>query len=518
MQTDTLTDKILATLKERDLLAKREVIESALTDPATEEWGSKHLNPSTLLSREELVLYNKLEHSGALQPILRDPELGTTRPFLEDEIRSAIESLEASTATIQKQTETLSFQCETLKKQLRQQVNWEQDRSRDIARLRKKHEARRQSTIIAANDLSDELEASFRSATEKTSTKNKQILSLLSSQLKQDDKVLADIETLITGIKSNGNDAETVERASQLSVMLADYNAEEIHYRLDRLYLETIHHESIQSRPSKSSQIGTESETVAALEEELESLYPEIEILAEMSTKQQFHEPILREIHNQHNQLHATSKEKLERALDVLIDMTESKKTLTQNLNNQESSHELLEQLATLYQTEVGTTQQITQPPSRRESLRRRSIQTNLLLTTPPNPTTLPEQPALESLLRRIGVSAESVIRPRAEDGGAQGLHEKRIQLSETLRALGMAVDTPLVRELAPADRALYLLESALNVNSDYEVSLRDTELERGLNGLEGELEELQRGVKGLDLDVLHQRDKMRDRFVERWG
>jgi hypothetical protein len=310
--------------------------------------------------------------------------------------------------------------------------------------------------------------------------------------------------------------------------MLADYSAEEIHYRLDRLYLETI-----QSKPSKSGQIGTESGTIAALEEELESLYPEIEILAEMSTKQQFHEPILREIHNQHNQLQATSKEKLERvrlwhprqytvpiltihqALDVLIDITESKKSLTQHLNKQESSHELLQQLATLYQTEVGTTHQITQPPSRRDSLRRRSIQPNLL---PSNPTPLPEQPALESLLRRIGVSPESVIRPRAEDGGAQGLHEKRIQLSETLRALGMAVDTPLVRELAPADRALYLLSEALHANSDYEVSLRDRGLERALSGLEGELEELQRGVQGLDMDVLHQRDKMRDRFVERWA
>jgi hypothetical protein len=64
MQTDTLTDEILATLKARDLLAKRDVIESALTDPATgqqtEEWISKHLNPSTLLSREELVLYVSL--------------------------------------------------------------------------------------------------------------------------------------------------------------------------------------------------------------------------------------------------------------------------------------------------------------------------------------------------------------------------------------------------------------------------------------------------------------------------
>lgn len=275
------------------------------------------------------------------------------------------------------------------------------------------------------------------------------------------------------------------------------------------------------------------------MEEELESLYPEIEILAEMSVKQQFHEPILREIHNQHSQLRAASSEKLERvrfplhsqyslfiltiyqALDVLIDMTESKKSLTQHLNEQESSCELLEQLATLYQTQVGT-QLDTQPPSRRESLRRRSIQPGLLLATPrSNPTPQPEQPALESLLRRIGVSAESVIRPRAEDSGdrgAQGLHEKRIQFSETLRALGIAVDTPLVTQLAPADRALYLLSSALHANSDYEVSLRDPELERALSGLESELEELQRGVQGLDLDVLHQRDKMRDRFVERWG
>ncbi|KAF3392557.1 Vacuolar cation/proton exchanger 2 [Penicillium rolfsii] len=519
MQTDTLTDQILATFKERDLSAKRDVIESALTDPATEEWVSKHLNTSTLLSREELALYNKLEASGALQPILRDPELGATRPFLEDDIQSAIEFLQASTATIQKRTETLAFQCDTLKKQLRQQEKWEQDQSRDIARLRKKHQARRQSTTIAANELSDELEASFRKATEKTSVENKRILSSLSSRLKQDDKVLTDLEALVSGIKSHSNDADTVQRASQLSGILADYNAEEIHYRLDRLYLETIHLGITQSGPSKSNHIDTESDTIAALEEELESLYPEIEILAEMSTKQQFHEPILREIHNKHSQLRATSSEKLERALDILTDMTESTKSLTQHFSQQESSYEVLEQLATLYQNEVGTTPLVTQPPLRRESLRRRSIQPGLLLTAPrSNSTPQPDQPELESLLRRVGVSAESVIRPQAEDGGAQRLHEKRIQLSETLRALGMAVDTPLVTQLAPADRALYLLSSALHANSDYAISLQDPEAERALSGLEGELEELQRGVQGLDMDVLHQRDQMRDRFLQRWG
>lgn len=139
----------------------------------------------------------------------------------------------------------------------------------------------------------------------------------MSSRLKQDDKALAELETLISGIKFNGNDADIVKRASQLSTMLADYNAQEIHYRLDRLYLE-----AIQSEPLKSSHTTPESETIAALEEELESLYPEIEILAEMSTKQQYHDPILREIHNQHSHLRAASEEKLERVCSHLHQQT----------------------------------------------------------------------------------------------------------------------------------------------------------------------------------------------------
>lgn len=202
----------------------------------------------------------------------------------------------------------------------------------------------------------------------------------------------------------------------------------------------------------------------------------------------------------------------------MLVDMTHSKESLTKQLSQRESSCELLEQLASLYQTEVGNAL-VTQPPSRRESLRRRSMQPGLLLTPPrSNPAAIHDQPGLESLLRRIGIVPESVIRPRAGDGGTQGLHEKRIQLSETLRALSTAVDAPLVNGLAPADKAQHLLVSALHANSHYETSLRDPELEKALSGLESELGELQRGVQGLNMDVLHQRDKTRDRFLEKWG
>jgi hypothetical protein len=149
------------------------------------------------------------------------------------------------------------------------------------------------------------LEAEFKTATDKSSAESKRILSSLSTRLKQDDKALASLETLISSIKYRGNDLSTVERTNRLTAMLSDYVAEEIHYRLDRLYLETIH-------AGDSISHAIDGVTSSALEEELESLYPEIEILAEMSTRQQFHEPILRELQNEHDQLRVASQEKLE--------------------------------------------------------------------------------------------------------------------------------------------------------------------------------------------------------------
>lgn len=54
-------DKVLSILKERNLIAKKDAIESALEDSGTGhknvEWVSRHLQPETLLSKEELNLY-----------------------------------------------------------------------------------------------------------------------------------------------------------------------------------------------------------------------------------------------------------------------------------------------------------------------------------------------------------------------------------------------------------------------------------------------------------------------------
>lgn len=88
---------------------------------------------------------NELEKSGALQGIFSDPETNKIRPLLDEDIRNAIESLNTSTAAIQKQTEILKSQCENLNKCLGSKGERALAQKRESERLRQKHEWAKQS-------------------------------------------------------------------------------------------------------------------------------------------------------------------------------------------------------------------------------------------------------------------------------------------------------------------------------------------------------------------------------------
>jgi hypothetical protein len=196
----------------------------------------------------------------------------------------------------------------------------------------------------------------------------------------------------------------------------------------------------------------------------------------------------------------------------MLIEMTLSKQDLAKQLEVRESSSELLEQLAALYQSEAGS-ELVTQPSSRRESLRRRSLQPGLILTPRASTTVAVAQPALETMLRRVGIAPESIQGER----GVYDLYEKRHYMCETLKSLNTAVEGPLLSHLVPLDTASQLLSSSLHINSRYETSLHDLSEEKSLSGLEAELVRLQNGVQKLNLDVLHRRDNLQAQFIAQW-
>lgn len=196
--------------------------------------------------------------------------------------------------------------------------------------------------------------------------------------------------------------------------------------------------------------------------------------------------------------------------------MTLEKQALTKHLDGRASSCGVLGQLAQLYQEEAGMIPD-SQPPSRRESLRRRSMQPGTLLAAQ-KVEGVAKQPALENLLRRVGVAPEPVLRSCLKGGGAHELFEKRIHMSENVRDLGSAVELPLMAQMTSSDGTVQLLDSSLHATSHFEASLRDPGQENALSGLQSELARLQKGVQGLKLDGLHQRDRAQQKFLERWS
>lgn len=100
-------------------------------------------------SRSHLRRYAKLESSGALQHFLQDPEISSTRPFLDDEIQASIDALNTSTAAINKQNEVLTLQCKELKLQLRDDNEAGRRRARALEQLHRRHGLEKQHTSVA---------------------------------------------------------------------------------------------------------------------------------------------------------------------------------------------------------------------------------------------------------------------------------------------------------------------------------------------------------------------------------
>lgn len=199
-----------------------------------------------------------------------------------------------------------------------------------------------------------------------------------------------------------------------------------------------------------------------------------------------------------------------------------STQDIRERLRDRQSYRECLEGLIGVYKTEMDV--KLSEPTSRRESLLKDTLRSSLGSPRPRDSerrkSTLPilESPSLESVLRRLGTSVDTVLRPSEEGGGLDTLHEKKISMLERLHNLVVAADVPLLSHLNQADQAGQLLHSSLHAESTWSPSLLDAVQEKDLAELERQLVRVQKGVERVNLEDLHQRNKHRDRFMERWS
>ncbi|WEW57939.1 Vacuolar cation/proton exchanger 5 [Emydomyces testavorans] len=511
--------EVVSAFKDRNIQFKYEDIRAALADSGTRDWVVKHLNDDTLLSKEEITLYSKLEASGALNAVLQGVDVSSTRPILDDEIRTAIESLKASTAAIDSQTEALRRQCKELKSQIREVSQAEQQRSKSTARLSTGHTAEKQRIDLAMEDLVHEFEEKLQAAQKALVADQNNLPSITSNLLREHDAVFRSMEKLVLNSQSAENNELLRKRINDLSVFLAKYIAEEVNCRLDRVFLETV--ANSQSMEDDDPQV---SEQLESVEAEVSSLYPEISVLAEMAARQQFQSPILRVLEEVQEQSQFVAEEQLQHVLETMIQLTESTEQFTEMLKNRQVHHSTLNSLAVSYQTEISS-HQLPKAKPENKRLSRHSSRLSQAYASPREITREKSNAAgeqslqsLETMLRRFGISLSSLQNAGSTEAVNDILNEKRLRMLETLENNYAIAASPLLPDLDSADKAAQLLSSAMYCDSDFELSLVDKAQQQRTAELETQIGTVSKGVEGLNVDILHQSDRARESFMETWG
>ncbi|KAF2161985.1 hypothetical protein M409DRAFT_27711 [Zasmidium cellare ATCC 36951] len=285
-------DILLRALSERDIPLNGDDVawafETAGTRDKATDWVKQHLHSTTLLSKDEL---NFAENSEADLSI---PAAPGGRPLSEAEFEAAIDSIEASTAAIEKQCALFESQRKALRDiQARNASRNGAINAREAREKRLAHE--RAQLDFETDDVSQTTTGRLRTLSKQSDSATSGIPSSVERIFEKDDRLLDGLQKILPRFSNSlegDNETADVER---LCSTLAALSASEIRARLDKVYHETLTDYGRYQNGSTASDL-SESKTKqrATLRAELDELGSEIDGLVAIAVDHQFRKPLKR--------------------------------------------------------------------------------------------------------------------------------------------------------------------------------------------------------------------------------
>lgn len=191
--------------------------------------------------------------------------------------------------------------------------------------------------------------------------------------------------------------------------------------------------------------------------------------------------------------------------------MTHHTEQVVDKIHYRLSHREVLDQLSILFKEEISN-REAEQVQSKKAHRRQSSLSSPIKGPQPRTTNTTQSLQSLESFLRRLGISSSSSLTAN------ELTSEKRSELADILhRSTSMWAEMPLYESLGSSDAAKELLTFILHADSYAEPSLVDQIEKEQLSDLEKELAAIQKDIEQVDLNVLVEPDRSRDKFIEEW-
>ncbi|RDA89043.1 hypothetical protein CP532_0610, partial [Ophiocordyceps camponoti-leonardi (nom. inval.)] len=441
------------------------------------EWANKHVVPENLLTADELAIYSALDSSGQVDRLAAQHELAHVQALTDDDLRVAIEELGQSTDAIVSRTKKLRLQRDAMSR-LVTEPSAGGAASRE--HLRQK-DAQRTRLAAEADELSTNLRITLGDIEQHCRDASPRVRQLVREILTSDDRLLTGFQKLCCELDRPVPEEELLlDRLRKACTSLAETTVKTARARLDRVYLDTLVGAG-RSRPASD-------DDVAAVKEELESLYSEMLPVAHMS------------IDRQH----------MDGCLDTLLTRMDFLRTRIEAV---QSHQHAAAEMGSMAEDEMAIP---ASPPSKPTKM-----------TASPSPvrlrsSTIRDDGPLDLLLQNLSL-------PMARNSSMSGKQQSSLlsravvdrtkKAAEVARGAQESFEQGVVAQLCDAKLAIQLLQDSLLADSPFaDVNLSDPELETSILVLDQEIGKAGEKLRAVERRRPIGRSEKREEIVRRFG
>ncbi|KAI5243924.1 hypothetical protein E4T43_04066 [Aureobasidium subglaciale] len=509
MDSTTSLNRLLAVLTERDIGLGYDdlawLFESPQTRDAMISWVHEYLGSATLLSPEEFDMHAYISQSNYKTP----PADGMPQPMQECDLEAAINSLEASTAAIEKQTTILEAQRDALVKL--QTLNREPDFILSENEEKRSSQARTKAQLdLETTELTDEIQQRVNVTRRHAESSLNMLKTSSQRQLDKDNRLLDGLQKVMFKIAPLESSEKQFPDFNTLFRALVKLESNVVKNRTNNTYLETLEslaHETNGFEYQSNAQTAHEAYELA---EELQSLITEVDSVLEMTISRRYRAPIVNALKLCDAQAQLEQQSWLEyvvRTLDELAHKTEDLAACTQDALAYTSA------LDHVSDALVETVPPLTQPPSRLD--RKQSVRSHSprKVANPILHRQGAKDPALEILgYHGIRIPVESGTDSETVSHALElAVLGRQSRLQDLQRSTEHSVAAQVAESIILADGELQNLIGALYAHSPYAtVNLVDRKMNSRLEHLDRDIESLGDGIKRLDVNRLAEAEQTR--------
>ncbi|OCL13636.1 hypothetical protein AOQ84DRAFT_385268 [Glonium stellatum] len=517
MQGNLAINHLFATLEEHSISISKDNVLPIFINPKTKEnaiaWIDEYLDPSTLLSKEELDLYCKISKKSTTHLI--EGEDTEIRPHQDNDLSAAIAALQSSTAAIEKQYQVLEIQKEALLSlKALNKPNLSVEHMRND---RRRHEVQEKGRLdIAAEEV-------WTSVTEQLTAVQQDVKSEVSSlqaftieRLSSDDQMLAALPKITSNIGTNPEIICETKSSDEWCRAIISFRSADIKAKVESTY-----QLNLLSRADSDLATGSREELLAEKKElqgELETLYAEIASVAQMVVEHDLREPLLRTKMRSEDQRKEAQWAWLTYVLSTLQFMTnrlDAIGALAQELN---SFQKALTEINSTVSSETMDSVSESQPvPTKRVSASFKSLISPPFRARPVEKAQLPM--VVQDILRHAGLSTHYESVEGMQGALATASLERDVRLQYHRSATTSSIDQSLAEAIGRTNNETQAVSNALFSNTVYKhIHFNSKPLELRISDLDAAIREIGDGIMNVDSEQLPVDEAKVTEFIGKWS